>query len=206
VTLDVILKAREHGLDLLILPSHTSHALQPLDLSVFKPFKNAFRLYRDMWVIKYKGMRTRKETLAEWISKSLHVALTPQNIASGFRAIGISPFDRTKLDGKMTPSAAFEENHMQDDLTPTSFTIQELQEQHDSCEEPHETCIQYYVEGESDLDPEIYMGSQGDGVSSQGTSSDRNGQSYIALVLSLPTMPSSSAYQRCRKQPAIDWS
>ena len=56
VTLNVILKAREHGLNLLILPSHTSHALQHLDLSVFKSFKNAFRLYRDMWVTKHKGM------------------------------------------------------------------------------------------------------------------------------------------------------
>jgi hypothetical protein len=56
VTLDVILKAREHGLDLLTLPSHTSYAMQPLDLSIFKPFKNAFRLYRDMWVTKHKGM------------------------------------------------------------------------------------------------------------------------------------------------------
>jgi hypothetical protein len=95
---------------------------------------------------------------------------------------------------------------MQDDLTPTSFTIEELQEQHNSCKEPHETCIQYYVEGELDTDPKIYMGSQGDGVSSQGTSTNRNGQSYIASVLSLPTMPSSSTYQRRHKQPAIDWS
>jgi hypothetical protein len=64
--------------------------------------------------------------LAEWISNSLHAALTPQNISSGFRVARIYPFDRTKLDGKMTPSAAFEENHMQEDLIPTSFTIKEL--------------------------------------------------------------------------------
>ena len=50
------------------------------------------------------------------------------------------------------------------------------------------------------------MESKGDGMSSQGTSSDQNGQSYIASVLSLPTMPSSSAYQCRRKQPALDWS
>jgi hypothetical protein len=62
------------------------------------------------------------------------------------------------------------------------------------------------VVGELDTDPKIYMGSQGDGVSSQGTSTNRNGQSYIASVLSLPTMPSSSTYQRRHKQPAIDWS
>jgi hypothetical protein len=46
-------------------------------------------------------MLTRKETLVEWISKSLHAALTPQNIASGFRTARIYPFDMTKLDGKI---------------------------------------------------------------------------------------------------------
>ena len=48
VTLEVVLEAQRAGLDLLTLPSHTSHALQPLDLSVFKPFKTYFRKYRDM--------------------------------------------------------------------------------------------------------------------------------------------------------------
>jgi hypothetical protein len=75
VTLDVILKAREHGLNLLTLPFYTSHALEPLDLSYFKPFKTAFRAYRDMWIIKHKGVRTRKDILGEWISKSIYEAL-----------------------------------------------------------------------------------------------------------------------------------
>jgi hypothetical protein len=47
VTLDVVQEARAAGLDLLTLPSHTSHALQPLDVSVFKPFKTFFREYRN---------------------------------------------------------------------------------------------------------------------------------------------------------------
>jgi len=37
VTLEVIKLAME-GLVLLIFPSHTSHTLQPLDISCFKPF------------------------------------------------------------------------------------------------------------------------------------------------------------------------
>jgi hypothetical protein len=35
------------GLDIVSLPSHTSHALQPLHVSCFKPFKSAFRQIRD---------------------------------------------------------------------------------------------------------------------------------------------------------------
>jgi hypothetical protein len=30
------------GLNMITLPSHTSHALQPFDVSCFKPFKIAF--------------------------------------------------------------------------------------------------------------------------------------------------------------------
>jgi hypothetical protein len=47
VTLDVAMEAKIVGLDLLTLPSHTSHALQPLDVLAFKPFKQRFRKYRD---------------------------------------------------------------------------------------------------------------------------------------------------------------
>ena len=44
-TLEVIEEARSAGLDILTLPSHTSHARQPWDVAVFKPFKQYFREY-----------------------------------------------------------------------------------------------------------------------------------------------------------------
>ena len=37
VNLEVLHQAREAGLDMGTLSSHTSHALQPLDVAVFKP-------------------------------------------------------------------------------------------------------------------------------------------------------------------------
>ena len=42
ITLEVAGQAKAVGLDLLILPLHTSRALQPLDCSIFKPFKTHF--------------------------------------------------------------------------------------------------------------------------------------------------------------------
>ena len=47
VALEVVFKCKEMGLDLLILPSHMSHKLQPLDVDVFAPFKCYFKRYRD---------------------------------------------------------------------------------------------------------------------------------------------------------------
>jgi hypothetical protein len=61
VTLDVVQEARVVGLDLLTLPSYTSHALQPLDVSVFKPFKTFFREYRDFWTSRHLNQIVTKQ-------------------------------------------------------------------------------------------------------------------------------------------------
>jgi hypothetical protein len=55
VTLGVVHKARQTGLDLLTLLSHTSHTLQPLDVSIFRPFKCAFGGYKDVWTLHHMG-------------------------------------------------------------------------------------------------------------------------------------------------------
>ena len=48
LSLEVLEKAKANGIDMISLPSHTSHELQPLDKACFKPFKVAFRAYRDV--------------------------------------------------------------------------------------------------------------------------------------------------------------
>jgi hypothetical protein len=55
MTIDVVLKARKMGLDMITLPSHTSHVLQPFDVACFKPFKIAFKAYRNVWTLINKG-------------------------------------------------------------------------------------------------------------------------------------------------------
>ena len=55
VVLPTIQEARNLGIDLLTLPSHTSHSLQPLDISVFSPFKNYFKKERSKWMAKHHG-------------------------------------------------------------------------------------------------------------------------------------------------------
>ena len=46
VTLDVVTKAANYGIDIALLRSHTIHKLQPLDVSVFKSFKYNFAKQR----------------------------------------------------------------------------------------------------------------------------------------------------------------
>jgi hypothetical protein len=104
VTTNVVKTARSVGLDLLTLSLHISHALQPLDVSCFKPFKQAFRLLRDVWTLRNKLRGASKEVLASWVSAALEKSLTEKNVKSRFRMIGIFSFNPLAMDGKMGPS------------------------------------------------------------------------------------------------------
>jgi hypothetical protein len=53
VPIQTVKEARRYGIDLLTLPSHSSHAVQPLDVCLFKLFKTAFKAYRDYWNYRY---------------------------------------------------------------------------------------------------------------------------------------------------------
>jgi hypothetical protein len=94
-------------LDLVSLPSHTSHALQPLVVAMFKPFKTYFREYRNYWMSRNIGQKATKETLAHSVSLALRKALNKNNITKGFRKTGIYPLDRTVVDKELGPSETF---------------------------------------------------------------------------------------------------
>jgi hypothetical protein len=90
--------------DLLTLSSHTSHALQPQDVSCFIPLKGAFCFQCDVWTLKNKSKGASKEILASWVSAALEKALTEKNVKSGFRTTGIFFFNPCAMDEKMGPS------------------------------------------------------------------------------------------------------
>ena len=107
LTLEVIQKAKEHVVDMLSLPSHTSHALQPLDVICFKPFKTTFRAYRDKYMMDNHGGKVEKETLAHLVDLALTKALSKSNIMAGFRTTGIWPLNLERMQTKMGPSKPF---------------------------------------------------------------------------------------------------
>lgn len=127
MTLDVVKTARSMGLDLLTLPSHTSHAMQPLDVSCFRPFKQAFRLLRDVWTLRNKSKGATKEVLASWVSKALEKGLFETNVRSGFRTTGIFPFNPHAMDGKMGAIEYYKEVPMDKamDLAATDDSVQD---------------------------------------------------------------------------------
>ncbi|XP_059077115.1 MFS-type transporter clz9-like [Cryptomeria japonica] len=70
VALTTIHEAKSLGIDLLTLPAHTSDKLQPLDVSVFSPFKTHFKTERSKWMAKHPHIEIRRTKLAELASKA----------------------------------------------------------------------------------------------------------------------------------------
>ncbi len=76
LTLEAISQAKEINLDTVTLPSHTSHVLQPLDVSCFKPFKITFKKVKDVTMFKSNHMEPNKITLTRWVHHALEQSFT----------------------------------------------------------------------------------------------------------------------------------
>lgn len=86
--------AKQHGVTILTLPPHTSNRLQPLDVSVFSPFKTYYNSAIDSWMMRNPGTPITIFQIAECVGYAFDKAMTPENIKSGFKKCGIMPFDR----------------------------------------------------------------------------------------------------------------
>lgn len=97
--------AKENGIVLLTFPPHCSHALQPLDVSVFGPYKSAFARRQTTWIHANAGKRISIKEVALLSSGPFVSTFTPANILSGFLATGVFPFNRNVInDARYAPS------------------------------------------------------------------------------------------------------
>jgi len=70
VILEAIEQAYEVRLNMITLPSHILHALQPSDVRCFKPFKFAFRKERYESMFRNNHREPNKVTLASWVDRA----------------------------------------------------------------------------------------------------------------------------------------
>jgi len=74
---------------LLFLPAHTSHILQPLDLSCFSSLKTVYRRLVNDYITLSDTTRLRKAKFLEFYAKARETGLRESNICSGWKAIGL---------------------------------------------------------------------------------------------------------------------
>ena len=86
----------QHNIYLLFLPPHTSHVLQPLDLSVFSPLKSTYRKELGYLTLLTDSTVTGKRNFLQCYQKARKMALTSHNIKSGWNASGLWPRNASK--------------------------------------------------------------------------------------------------------------
>ena len=94
IRIETIDLAKENGVTLLTLPPHCSHKLQPLDRSIYGPFKTFYNQAANAFMFRHPGKTITIYDVAELVGKADEQALTPRTIRSGFAASGIWPFNR----------------------------------------------------------------------------------------------------------------
>lgn len=104
--------ARERGYILFVLPPHTSHLLQPLDLGCFGPFARMYGLECQAFLKKNVGRIITRNDICSLAGKAYGKTLTPNNIRSSFRAAGIYPLNKDVVPPeKLAPSKVFISYH-----------------------------------------------------------------------------------------------
>jgi len=96
--LDIIMKARANNVSLLVLPSHCTHKIQPIDVAMFKSLKSHYDTAADTWLHDHPGQAVQEYNVAELLSEAWGKAATVANTTSGFEKAHINPFRRSDPD------------------------------------------------------------------------------------------------------------
>lgn len=84
-------------IELVLLPPHTSHALQPLDVSFFKPLKCYYNQQATAWQHSHPNMGISKVSFGGILKAAWNQAATVGNACSGFEKTGIYPLNANSV-------------------------------------------------------------------------------------------------------------
>lgn len=113
-TLEILEHCLENNIILCVLPSHTSHKLQPCDVAAFAPLKAAYR--EEVERLERGGINTiGKEHFTSLLSPARERAFTPKNIKAGFAASGLFPLNPDRVLRHTPKPPAVQLTHKTDD-------------------------------------------------------------------------------------------
>ncbi|KAJ8945540.1 hypothetical protein NQ318_020385, partial [Aromia moschata] len=114
IILPLIDMAIKHNIELLCLPSHTSHVLQPLDVGVFKPTKTAWRNVLKSFY-QESGFKNVDKVLFPSLLKKLQETgcFSRSNAIGGFEGSGIYTLTKDKILQKSISSTLLSSSEKQ---------------------------------------------------------------------------------------------
>lgn len=93
ITLDAYDFCKNNGIIMLSIPPHTSHRLQPLDVTFFGPLKKAYNRECDVFMKVNHLKIIRPDDFAALFCKAYSSVATVAKGISGFKSTGICPLD-----------------------------------------------------------------------------------------------------------------
>ena len=107
INMQFIKKCDELRILLLVLPAHSTHRLQPLDVGLFAPLATYYTNGLNDLMAKSFGMvRISKRAFWSVFLPAWQNAFSEQNIMSAFRKTGIWPYNPTPMLKTITPPEA----------------------------------------------------------------------------------------------------
>ena len=101
LTYTTVLNAMNSNIDIVCLPPSTSHALQPLDVEVFKAVKGSWSNHVLSWYDANGGNQNVDKESFPGLLKAVWDDLDSNWIINGFKGAGLHPLDKEKIKAKM---------------------------------------------------------------------------------------------------------
>ena len=109
-SLALVEMARSNFVTVLTLPPHTSHRMQPLDVSFFSALKSGYNRQMDNWMVKNPGKRVTDYDLCTIFTPAYNRVASAEKAVNGFAASGIFPFNPDVFnDDDYAPSSVTEQ-------------------------------------------------------------------------------------------------
>lgn len=91
--------AREHNIEVITYPSHSTHVYQGLDVVIFLPLKKNWTKARNQW--ERDGHTVDKTNFLRVYAEAHQQTLTEANIKAAFRKTGVIPFNPNVVTADM---------------------------------------------------------------------------------------------------------
>lgn len=115
--------ALSKGILLFVLPAHTSHALQTLDVSCYGPFERMYHNHCHK-LIRRTGGAITKYNLCEIACKVYIRALSAENLQSGFKRTGVFPFNPSIIPLDLLLPAEVFHGENDNDISSSQSTVE----------------------------------------------------------------------------------
>ena len=131
VSINLIDWAKEENIILFVLPAHTSHILQPMDVGCFGPFESIYNNIAHKYMREHCGISITRNNICSIACKAYTKALSPENLQNSFRKAGICPFNPDIVDrSSFLPATVLEQekscsSEARDDQTTTDIPCPE---------------------------------------------------------------------------------